>query len=243
MKKAVALILAVVLSVTSVVCVFAAQTTEAEPLTVTFTGTDAVIGDSSIIYYPGNADSVRTLQSDDWNFRWAYVLVCDADGTVVRIAAQLVTHATHPTDPENNPWTRSVDIPADGFAIAFHTGDGSAHPELKAYYGELEALEGTLYNTVRDVTTDWQIVVNDDASGATLYRGPAPAPEPIVTWKALQGDVELHEAHNKIENLANGDRQLDATEWSNNTEFVGFRNINRTDIVVEIDVDFGIAKT
>lgn len=170
MKKTLAIFLVAVLAVTAL-C--ACLTASAADLTVSFTQEAGTATDEgSVTLFP--ADEAFTLTSADANLRWAFVMVADKDGKIVRLAK----HLLRDTDDNAASFpTRGVDVPAGGFAIVFHTGaNGDKNAELRDYYDALVAAAGVdPSNTAVDVKVDWQIVLNSDKSGATYYKGAAPA--------------------------------------------------------------------
>ena len=206
MKKtlAIALVLVMVVSCISVLFVSAA---EVESLTVLFTQLEgSSTQDCSLTLHPGT-DEEMELKSGDANIRWAYAMAMDAKGNIVRLGKNLLSEAQDTNNAFDN---HGIKIPAGGYAVVFHCGDGensSGNEDLRDYFNDLIAAAGVsdVDNTVAEVASaGWQAAGLTTEGGehefgsVTFYKGAAPAgsdpkpePEPEVVEEVITVDGDL----------------------------------------------------
>ena len=207
MKKtlAIALVLVMALSCLSVLFVSAA---EVESLTVHFTQlAESSTQDCSLTLFPAG-DSDRVIDSGEANLRWATAIAVAADGTIVRVSRNLLSDAQ---DANNAYEYHSITVPAGGFGVVVHFGDGdnsNGHGDLREYVNELFTAAGIDIpeNTVVDVSkAGWQAAGltteggEFDFGSVTFYKGKAPGngaeepkePEIVEVKETIEVDGKL----------------------------------------------------
>ncbi len=183
MKKILTLALAVMMLATfcTVFAVSADEPTLAENQ-LPVAGTDApnVFEDGKIFYYPAGEED-RVVSSDDYNFRYAFVIVCDANGNLVEIGNNLLT--TTEEASKGTEYQNDFTVPAGGFAISYfyNATDGASNQKLHDIYtsitGELEDASKALYNVTAKVETEVAYTLSCDGTVLTINEKSESEPE------------------------------------------------------------------
>lgn len=138
---------------------------------VTGTDTKANYQDGEIFYYPaGNED--RVLTSADWNFRYVYLMVVDADGKIVEVGNNLVAN-----DPS---FQGEITVPAGGFAISFfYNASNTTNQKLFDVYTSItgEAVDAgfAIYNVTEALDSGDYVVTCDGEKLAVTVGATKPS--------------------------------------------------------------------
>ncbi len=106
--------------------------------------------DGEVYVYLNTESTAKTLASDDYNFRYAYLLVFDSDGKITAVGNNLLKTTEQP----DKDFQRSFEVPAGGFAVAFF---GSTNADLKSFYDDAEATVAQSEKTYTESNDQWHI--------------------------------------------------------------------------------------
>ncbi len=121
--------------------------------------TDTVLRDGQVYYFPGEADAERVVDSEEYNLRYSYVVICDENGYAIEAGNNLV-FASVDTSYQNN-----ITIPAGGYAFSFFYNEAEANSNQDLFDIYNNDLVGQLpiYNETIVVTnTTYQFVIEDN---------------------------------------------------------------------------------
>ncbi|MBQ3003701.1 MAG: hypothetical protein IJD82_08220, partial [Clostridia bacterium] len=120
--------------------------------------TDEVALDGQIYYFPGEADAERVVDSEEYNLRYSYIFICDADGYIVEAGNNLVFNSQDTNDTYQN----EITIPAGGHAFTFFYNADSAPSNIDLLDIYNVAVGGLpIYNeTVKVTDTTYQLVLD-----------------------------------------------------------------------------------
>ena len=144
----------------------APPTLEKGDFTAEITEFDAVGNDndfSQIVVYKAESED-RVVTSDEFNLRYSFILICDAEGKIVEAGNNIVKESA---DAEGKFAQHEITIPAGGYAVTFKYNDTN-NQQLNpwSFYKEVLAM-GTdgadLYNaTVEIEGCDYTITLEDN---------------------------------------------------------------------------------
>ena len=121
--------------------------------------TDTVLRDGQIYYFPGEADAERVVDSEEYNLRYSYIVICDENGYAIEAGNNLVFASEDP-DRQNE-----ITIPAGGYAFTFFYNAAEANSNQDLYDIYNAGLMGMveIYNETTAVSnTSYQFVIDND---------------------------------------------------------------------------------